>query len=90
MEKIDWFVENYIENKEQCEFLLEQAEKKYSFTKKQFYEGCYLLRLGRFDKDLLETHIKLLGEMSNVGIKAAIAGAKLREAFLESEKNTKS
>jgi hypothetical protein len=85
MEKIDWFVENYIENKDQCEFLLEQAEIRYSLTKKMIYEGCVEIRKNKTEKDLLENHIKLLGEMSNVGIKAAIAGAKLREAFLESE-----
>jgi len=83
---IDWFVENYIEDKKQCEFLLKQAERKYCFTKEQFYEGCKEFRLWRDEKDSLETHIKLLGEMSLIGIKAYIAGIKLREALLYNER----
>ena len=82
--KINWFTENYIENRKLCEFLLEKAEIKYSFTREQFYEGCFELRKGKTDKDLLETHIKLLGELSLVGINASIAGAKIREALIDS------
>lgn len=79
--RINWFTENYIENKAQCEFLLEKGEIKYPLTKKYIYEGCYELRRGRTDKEALETHIKILGEMSQVGINASIAGAALREAM---------
>ena len=86
MEHIEWFTENYIETKEQCEFLLKQAERKYKFTKEQFYEGCKELRLFSLDKDLLETHLDLLGRMSNIGIHPRIAGIRLREALLNTFK----
>ena len=85
-ETLNWFVKNYIENKDQCLFLSEQAEIKYKFTKEGVYEGCVELRRGRTYKDLLETHIKLLGEMGNIGINSCIAGIKLREALLETGK----
>ncbi len=81
---LKWFDDNYIENIEQINFLLEQAEIKSLFTKEQLFEGCKELRLGRMNKDLLETHIRLLSAMGDVGIKSQIAGIKLREAFLDS------
>jgi len=86
MRNIDWFTDNYIENKEQCEFLLKQAEKKYPYTKEQIFEGCKELRLCRGGKDSLKTHIEILGKMGNVGINAAIAGIKLREALMDTAK----
>ncbi len=36
MDKTEWFTDNYLENKEQCIFLLEKAEREYSFTTQQF------------------------------------------------------
>ena len=86
--QIDWFTNNYIENYEQIAFLIDKGVKKYSFSYHEIYDGCVEFRKGRNDKDLLETHINLIGKMTAMGIKASIAGVKLREALLESG-NTK-
>ena len=83
--EIKWFTENYIEHESRCAFLLDTAEVQYAFTKEQLYEGCVELRKGRLEKESLETHLDLLGKMSLIGIKASIAGQKLREALLASD-----
>ena len=83
MKYIDWFTENYFENKKQCEFLLKKAEIEYVYTIEQFYEACLELKKGSSEKDLLENHLKILGTMSFYGIKASIAGIKLREAIID-------
>lgn len=81
---LKWFTENYIEDENQCVLLLEQAEKKYSFTIDQFYTGCFELRKSKFENESLKTHLQLLGVMSDVGIHSNVAGIKLREAILQS------
>lgn len=81
---LKWFTENYIESPYQCAFLLREAEKKYLFTREQFYTGCFELRKMRVEKAGLKTHLELLGVMSNVGIHSNVAGIKLREAILQS------
>lgn len=87
MKNIDWFVDNYIENKEQCEFLLEKYEIKYKYTKYQYLIGCNELIIPNSEKGLLEDHLYILGKMSMYGIKAKIAGIKLREAIDDSKQN---
>ena len=82
---IDWFDENYIENIEQIEYLLDKMEKYHTITREQLLEGCKELRKIAKDKELLETHIRLFTNMCDVGINAYIAGVKLREALLDTQ-----
>ena len=89
-ETLKWFAANYRQTKIECARILLQAQKDYPFTIDDFKKGCVELRkIPLEDQDYLPTHIKLLGEMGNVGINASIAGEKLREALqkaLELEK----
>ena len=78
---LEWFNENYIENKKLIEFLLEDAEKHHLITKEQIYNGCKEIKKVVTKKGLLDTHITLLVNMTDVGINAEIAGIKLREAL---------
>lgn len=81
--RLNWFMNNYIESPKLISFLIEKGTKNYAFTPVQIYEGCIEFRKGRTEKDLLETHIDLLGKMVDIGINAHIAGVKLREALLD-------
>lgn len=86
-EILKWFTDNYTQNKAECVNILRHALKDYPFTVEQLKDGCFELRKVSFiDKDHLPTHIKLIGELCNVGIKANIAGEKLREAIIKVNK----
>ena len=86
-EILKWFKENYKQTKTECAEILLQAQKDYPFTIEQIKDGCIELRKAPFiDKDHLPTHIKLLGELCNVGIQSSIAGEALREAILKRKK----
>ena len=80
---MEWFKCNYIESENQCLVLLDKYERKYNITRQEFYQGCMELRNGRYEKELIETHLRILGEICNYGVKASIAGAKMREALIE-------
>jgi len=83
-EILKWFTSNYKQTKDECFKILIDAQKDYPFTIEQIQEGCIELRKAPFiDKDHLPTHIKLLGELRNAGIKGNIAGEKLRKAILK-------
>ena len=84
--KLQWFTQNYQQTKDECIKILTDAQKDYPFTLEQIQEGCIELRkINIKEKDHLPTHVRLLGELGNVGIKASIAGEKLREAILKSK-----
>ena len=82
---LDWFNDNYLENSEQIDYLLDKIEKYHAITREQLLDGCKELRKISTDKELLETHIRLFTNMSDVGINAHIAGVKLREALLDTQ-----
>lgn len=84
-EILKWFTDNYIQTKNECIVILLQAQKDYPFTIEQIQDGCIALRKLDFDKNHLPTHIKILDEMCNRGIKASIAGEKLRKTILKIE-----
>ena len=81
---IEWILKNYTEDKLDCEKLLFQASVDYSFTQEQFIDGCKELKRYTLEKVSLKQHLKILGEMSLIGIKSSIAGKKIREAIIES------
>jgi hypothetical protein len=86
-EILNWFTDNYKQDKNECIAILTQAQKDYPFTIEDIKVGCTELRkIPLEDQDHLPTHIKILGELSNVGINANIAGEKLRESLLKSKK----
>lgn len=83
---LEWFNENYIENIEQIEFQLNEMEKNHSITKEKLFEACKEIRENATEKELLYTYIELITNMCDVGIRANIAGIKLREALIDSRK----
>ena len=82
---LNWFTANYTDTKSECHAILVNEQKDYPFTIDQIQEGCVELKKAPFvKKGHLATHIKLLGDLCNTGIKASVAGKKLREAIYES------
>lgn len=83
MEHLDWFLENYIEDEEQCAFLLNTLEKSCAYTIDELYEGCFELRKWKTEKDYLAVHLKILGDLSMLGNKAETAGKVFAEIIKE-------
>ncbi len=82
----EFLEKNFIETHKQCEQLLLEAQIKYPFTIKNIYEGLQICIKNSIDKTSLFVCLKFLGDLSLVGVNAAIAGEKLREAFIEAHK----
>jgi len=84
---LDWFNDNFIENKEQIENLLEEMEKYHTISREQLLDGCKELNKFSNNKKSLKTYLKIFESMSDIGIGAQITGMKLREALLEAIAN---
>jgi hypothetical protein len=82
---INWFVENYIENKDQIISLLRNAEIHFPYMIDEIYAGCCELRLKSIEKDSLEDHLRKLGCLSLIGVRAVAAGKMLREGIICAE-----
>jgi len=80
---LDWFDENYIENRKECAKAIIKGTIDYQFTPEQLKEGCEELKKIIIYKGSIWTHIKLIGDLCNIGISASIAGEKIREAILK-------
>ena len=78
---LDWFDENYIEDREECANIIIKAQRDYVFTAGKLKEGCIELKKTLIQHESLYTHIKLIGDLCNVGISAANAGALLRNVI---------
>jgi hypothetical protein len=83
---IEWVLENYIESESECLFWLNEYEKSGIYTKEEYIDGLKHLRhasieCGFIEKDLISTHLRILKELSNIGVNAEIAGKELRKAM---------
>ena len=79
---LNWFDENYIEDINECARIIIKATIDYPFTPKQLQEGCMGLKKTMAKDENLRTHIKLIGDLSNVGMSASIAAEQIREVIL--------
>ena len=80
---LDWSDDKYIDDREDCAKMIIKATIDYPFTPEQLREGCAELKKTMIQDESLSTHIKLLGDLCNIGVSASIAGEKLREAILK-------
>lgn len=80
---LNWFDKNYSEPREECERLVIKGTIDYPFTPEQIKEKCSELKDTIIKNESLCNHIKLIGDLCNVGVSASIAGEKIREAILK-------
>ena len=77
-----WVLENYIESESECLFLLSEYEKTSAYTINEYIDALKELRKLGTSKDSIATHLRILRELSYIGIDARIAGKKIREAIV--------
>ena len=77
---LSWFSSKYKQTEEECFQMLLQAQKDNIFTIDQIHDGCIELARGSIIEMDLPTHIRILAELCNKGVKSSVAGKKLREA----------
>lgn len=75
---LDWFDENYQETREECMDILIKTQKDYPFTFEQLKQGCIELKKSLIEYHGLSTHIRLIGDLCEVGLSASEAGKNLR------------
>ncbi len=80
---LDWFDENYIEPRDECASLVIKGTKDYPFTPEELKEGCKELNDTIIKDESLWTHIKLLGDLCDLGVSASIAGERIRNAMIK-------
>ena len=78
-ELLDWFDDNYSESRDECAMLVLDAQRDYPITAKQLKNGC--VELKKIMDESLYVHIKLIGDLSNVGISSNIAVESIRKAL---------
>ena len=77
-----FLIKHYIEPYEFAKDMLIKAEINYPMTIKTLFEGLQELIKAYDDKASLARHLKFIGDLTCVGVNAAIAGEKLREMLL--------
>lgn len=86
---IDWFDNNYIEDRDECIGLVIDGTINYPFTPYQLIEGCKELR--KYERETgaehsLASHIGIIGKLCNMGISASITGECIRKELIKRHK----
>ncbi len=85
-ELLDWFDNNYIESRDECAKAVIKGTIDYPFTVEQLKEGCEELRKTELKNKGIWIHIRLIGDLCNVGISASKAGESLRNILMKRSK----
>lgn len=80
---LNWFDKNYTENRKECARLVIEGIRDYPIAPEQLKDGCTELKKTTIKDESLYTHIKLIGDLCNVGVSASVAGKKIRDAILK-------
>lgn len=80
---LDWFDENYIENKETIQKMINNVTQNSVCTPERLFHACYQLNFDREKKSvLLAEHFEAFAKMSNNGILGTKAGQKFRDYLI--------
>ena len=80
MEKIiDWFNENYIEEKVTIFNLVEKACIEHACTPQSLHEACLIMNEYNSEKTSLRVHIQYFTKLADYGISGHNAGRQLRK-----------
>lgn len=80
-EIIEWFDENYIEEKVTIFRILEEASIKHACTFKSLFEAFQMMKQACPEKTSLRREVKYFAKLADHGISASDAGKKLRLYF---------
>lgn len=76
---MDWFSENFKENKNECYHIIINATIRHSCTQEDIFEACKVLMMVPQEEVRLYDFIKAITKMRDLGINASEAGERLRD-----------
>jgi hypothetical protein len=82
-EDLIWLSENYIEGPIECRNWILSFELTTESTQDAYLEALRKLRSVSFEKCSIFTHLKMIADLSRVGLNASQAGERMREILSE-------